>query len=288
MAVDPKLIKASDLAKVRQVDFVSMFGEGITKLMELLGTSRMIEKQAGTVLKVLKVTGTLESGTVAEGEVIPLSKYATTYTDFGEITLKKWAKATSIEAIQDKGFDQAVNETTTKMLRDVQKGVRASFITALSTGTGTATGVGIQGAVANAWAKLQAKFEDDAVSSIYFVNPLDIADYLASAQVTTQTAFGFTYLEDFLGMGTVIINKDVPAKTIYATVADNIICYYINSKNSDIAKAFSFETDETGLIGIHESSNYDNLTAKDTVISGIQFLPEIIDGVIVGTITANG
>lgn len=283
---DPKLIMSDDLKKIREVDFVSMFGEGITKLMELLGTARMIEKPAGTVLKMLKVTGTLENGTVAEGEDIPLSKYATTYTTFGEITLKKWAKATTIEAIQNKGFNQAVTETSTKMLRDVQKGVRTSFITALGQGGGTASGVGIQGAVAKAWAKLQAKFEDDAIQSVYFVNPEDIADYLASAQVTTQTAFGFTYLEDFLGMGTVIINKDVPAGTVYATASENIICYYINAKNSDIAKAFDFETDETGLIGIHESSNYDNLTSKDTVICGVQFLPEMVDGVIVSTINA--
>lgn len=279
------LIKSADLAKVREVDFVSQFNENLKKLMELLGVTRKIEKQAGTVLKVLKVTGTLVDGTVAEGEDIPLSKYQTTYTPIGEIVLKKWAKATSIEAINDKGYEQAVGATTDKMLKDVAKGIRTDFFTVVATGTGTATGTGLQACIANMWAKIQNKFEDtDASSAIYFINPLDVADYLGTAQITTQTAFGFTFLKDFLGMGTVILNSNVPAGTVYGTVADNLILYYINVQNSDISQAFAFTTDETGYIGIHEDSSYKNLTATDTVISGIQLFPEIIDGVFVGTI----
>ena len=86
-AVDEKTIKAADLAKVRDVDFAERFTTGIETLMKMLGITRKIEKKAGEILKVYKVTGTLESGTVAEGEVIPLSKYETTYTAIGEMHL---------------------------------------------------------------------------------------------------------------------------------------------------------------------------------------------------------
>ena len=36
------------------------------------------------------------------------------------------------------------------------------------------------------------------------VSPLDIAPYLADAQVTVQTAFGMTYVESFLGLYNVL------------------------------------------------------------------------------------
>ena len=85
-----------------------MFGYSIKKLMEALGVTRKIAKQANTVLKTYKATGTLESGAVGEGETIPLSHYKTVAVNYKEITLKKWRKATTAEAIIDRGFDQAV------------------------------------------------------------------------------------------------------------------------------------------------------------------------------------
>ena len=91
-AVDEKMIISADLAKVRDVDFTERFTTGIQTLMKMLGITRKVEKKAGEVLKVYKVTGTLANGTVAEGEVIPLSEYKTTYAPVGEANLKKWRK----------------------------------------------------------------------------------------------------------------------------------------------------------------------------------------------------
>jgi hypothetical protein len=254
--------------------------------MEALGVTRKIAKQAGTVLKAYKAVGTLESGAVGEGETIPLSKYATEPVNFGEITLKKWRKATSAEAITERGYDQAVEMTTDRMLRDVQKAIRADLFEFLATGTGTASGEDMQSALAQAWGQLQVKYEDDAIQAVYFVNPLDIADYLGAAQITTQTAFGMTYVEDFLGLGTVIMNASVPKGKIYATAKENIVLYYIPVNGADLGEAFSFTSDETGYIGIHEEPDYTNMTASDTVINGMVFFAERIDGVVVGTIGA--
>lgn len=281
---EANLIKKADLAKAREIEFTYNFSDGVRKLMEALGVTRKIAKQAGTVLKAYKAVGTLESGEIGEGETIPLSKYATEPVNFGEITLKKWRKATSAEAIVERGYDQAVEMTTDRMLRDVQKAIRADLFAFLATGTGEASGVDMQSALAQAWGQLQVKYEDDAIQAVYFVNPLDIADYLGAAQITTQTAFGMTYVEDFLGLGTVIMNASVPKGKIYATAKENIVLYYIPVNGADLGEAFDFTSDDTGYIGIHETPDYTNMTASDTVVNGMVFFAERIDGVVVGTI----
>ena len=288
MAADPKLIKKTDLARVREIDFTLMFTESLRKLTEALGVTRKVAKQAGTVLKTHKATGTLEDGAVAEGDTIPLSKYTTEAVSYGEITLKKWRKATSAEAIIERGYDQAVGMTTERMLKDVQKAIRKDFFTFLGTGTGTATGAGLQAALAQTWGKLQTLFEDDDIQAVHFINPLDIADYLATATITTQTAFGMTYIEDFLGMGKVFMNSSVPKGTIYSTAQDNLVLYYVPVNGADLNEAFSFTSDETGYIGIHEEPDYTNMTASDTVVNGMTLFAERLDGVVKTTITEPG
>lgn len=282
---DANLIKSADLVRAREKEFVYLFGDSLKKLLEALGVTRKIAKQAGFTLKAYKATGTLEDGNVAEGELIPLSKYKTEAVAFDEITLKKWRKATSAEAIIEKGYDQAVEMTTDAMLKDVQKGVRTEFFNFLATGTGVATGANFQATLAQSWGQLQVLFEDDAIEAVYFMNPLDVADYLATAQISTQTAFGMTYVKDFLGLGTVIFNSSVPQGKVYATAKNNIVLYYIPVNGADLNEAFSFTSDQTGLIGIHETPDYTNMTASDTVVSGLVLFAERLDGIVVGSIT---
>lgn len=285
MAAETNLIKKEDLVRAREIEFVTLFGESVNKLIEALGVTRKIPKQAGYTLKTYKAKGTLQDGTVAEGDLIPLSKYQTEAVSYAEIVLKKWRKATSAEAIVEKGYDQAVQMTTDRMLKDVQKGIRTDFFTFLATGTGSATGATFQAALAQAWGQLQVLFEDDSIEAIYFMNPLDVADYLATAQITTQTAFGMTYVENFLGLGTVIFDSKVPQGKIYATAKDNIVLYYVPVNGADLENAFSFTADQTGLIGIHEEADYKHMTAEDTVMSGVVLFAERLDGIVKSTIT---
>lgn len=278
------LIKNANLARVREQEFVYLFTGSLKKLFEAMSITRQIPKQAGYALKAYKAVGTLLNGNVAEGETIPLSLYETEPVDFGEIVLKKWRKATSAEAIIEKGYDQAVTMTTDKMLSDVQKGIRSDFFSFMATGTSEASGANFQATLANAWGQLQVLFEDDTVSAVHFMNPLDVAEYLGSANITTQTAFGMKYVEDFMGLGKTFFNSSVPKGKIYSTAAENLVVYYIPANGADLDEAFSFTTDETGFIGIHEAPDYTNMTASDTVISGIKLMAERIDGVVVGTI----
>lgn len=286
MAAETNTILTSDLAKVRVVDFNYQFTGSIRKLTEALGVTRKIAVQEGAVLKAYKVTGTLASGVVAEGELIPLSKYKSDEVNVGEAKLNKWRKGTSAEAIIKSGYDQAVGATTDKMVRDIQKTIRTQFFTYLGSGTGTASGVGLQAALANGWGKLQTLWEDDAVEIVYFLNPMDVSDYLGKADITVQTAFGMNYIENFLGLGTVFMNSSVPQGTYYATAKENVIMYYINVSTSDMAQAFDLTSDETGYIGISEYPDKDTARVMDLVMSGVTFFPERLDGIVKGTISA--
>lgn len=288
MAAETNTIMSADLAYAREVEFAFKFNGGIRKLLEVIGTTRIIPKVAGTVLKAYKATGTLQDGNVAEGELIPLSKYVTEPVTLAEIVLKKWRKQTTAEAIIEKGRDQAVLQTNDAMLKDVQKGIRADFFSFLATGTGEATGATFQATLAQAWGQLQVLFEDDDIDAVYFMNPLDVADYLATANISLQTAFGMTYVKDFLGLGTVIFNSGVPKGKIYATAAENVVLYYIPTNSGDMGETFDFVTDETGFIGINETPDHDHMTVKNTVASGVVLFAERLDGVVVGTISGAG
>lgn len=289
MANEPEtnLIEANDLAEARKIDFVSSFGYSVKKLMELLGIMRLIPKEEGTLLKRHKVTGTLESGEVAEGAIIPLSAYATEDVPFEEIVLNKWRKSTSAEAIIQKGYTQAVVETTDKMRQDVQKKIKSKIISSLTiSGQPTATGVGLQASLADAWGKLQNIFEDDDVDTVFFMNALDLADYLGKANITVQTAFGLQYIENFLGLGTVILNSGITKGTFFATAKSNMVGYYINVGAGEVARAFDLNTDESGLIGINEYANNERATVDNLVMSGISIFADYEAGVVKGTITA--
>ena len=181
-------------------------------------------------------------------------------------------------------FDRAVGETTDKMVKDIQKSIRTDLFTFMGTGTGVAEGLDLQSALAQGWGQLQVKFEDDAIETVYFLNPLDVADYLGAAQVDMQTVFGMNYIENFLGLGSVFINSSVPNGKYYATAKENIILYYVNVATSELARAFDLTTDETGYIGINEYPDKDSARVMDLVMSGITFFPERIDGIVVGTI----
>ena len=287
---ETNLIKAAQMTKAREVDFVNKFThQSLEKLIEVLGVTRKIPMMEGTTMYVYTTSGTLQSGAVAEGDVIPLSQYATTKTAVGSITLNKYRKAVSAEAIKKSGYDAAVNDTDRAMLRDVQKTIRTAFFTLLNgsiTGSTTATGVGLQAALADAWGKLQVKFEDDAAEAVYFVNPADVAEYIGKANITVQTVFGMSYIDNFLGLGTVILSSNVTAGTFVATAKENIVMYYL-TMNGDIANAFGMTSDELGYIGIKSGyQNEERAQIESLVMDGIQFFVEYAAGVVKGTITA--
>ena len=290
MAVMDNLTKAADMKRIREIDFVQQFTHNsLAKLIEVLGVTRKIPMMEGTTMYYYTMSGELQNGAVAEGEVIPLSKIEQTKTAFGEITLNKWRKAVSAEAIKKSGFQTAVRETDAKLLSLVQNGIRTSlfgFLNGTITGSVSASGTDLQDTLAACWGQLQVAFEDDTAQAVYFVNPLDVATYLGAAQISVQTAFGMNYIENFLGLGTVIMSNRITQGTVIATAKENIIMYYL-TMNGDLADAFSLTADELGYIGIKSGvQNDERAQIESLVMDGIQFLVEYAGGVVKGTINS--
>ena len=282
---ETNLTAKADLKNAITIDVTNTFKENLNKLIEMLGITRKISLTSGSTIKTYKgynVTLASGDGVVPEGDVIPLSKVTQEVAETKTVSLKKYRKATSGEAIALYGTDNAIANTDEALIRKIQKGIRTSLVAGIKKGTGTQTalGHGFQGALASAWGKLQTLFEDYGVeNAVVFANPLDIAKYVANAQVTTQTAFGLTYLVDFTG--TVIISTtDVEQGKIWATVPENIVFAYINPSQSDVAKAFGLASDETGYIGMTHFTDEQTLTYQTLVLSGIEIYAERLDGIV--------
>ena len=287
MAAETNVITTNEMAKIREVDFARRFaGTILQNLIAALGVTRKIPMIEGTTMYYYDTTGTLESGAVAEGDIIPLSQYKRTKTPIGEISLKKWRKAATAEAILKSGYDEAVVETDRKLLLDVQTGIRTDFFTHLTGISGTEVeGTTLQSVLAKSWGNLQVLFENDAIEAVHFMHPLTIADYLGSANISTQTAFGFNYISDFLGLGTVIMTSQVPQGEVYSTAKDNLVMYYV-PVTAEAMGRLGVTSDETGYIGI--KSGYpteERAQVESLVLCGIQFLVEVASGVVKGTVT---
>ena len=302
-AAEDNVVTSAMMAKAREVDFVNRFSDSILKkLLEALGVTRKIPMMEGTTMYVYTTTGTLQSGeNIAEGDIIPLSKYQRNKVAVGDISLDKWRKAVTAEAIKKSGYQEAVNETDKKMIADIQKTIRTKFFNFLSgivqSASGTegqegyvpAVGVTVNGStlqevLAKSWGQLQVLFENDTVEAVHFINPLTIANYLSTATITTQNAFGMTYIEDFLGLGTVVMNRQVTVNTVYSTAKENLVMYYL-TMGGDVARAFNLTADDTGYIGMHTSQTDNRAQIETLVMAGIRFLVEYANGVVKGTIS---
>ena len=285
-AAETNVITTQQMSKAREVDFVERFTHSsLEKLIEMLGVTRKIAMIDGTTMYYYKTTGTLEDGAVPEGEIIPLSKYQRDKYPIGEITLKKWRKASTAEAILKSGYDEAVNATDAKLMSDAQNSIRTSFIDSLKAIDATVVGgATLQAVLAKTWGQIQVLFENDSADIVHFMNPLTIADYLSTATITVQTAFGFNYVENFLGMGTVILHSQIPVGQVYSTAKENIIMYYV-PVTGEVMSAFDMTADATGYIGIASGvKTHERAQIESLVMSGIQFLVEYADGVVLGQV----
>lgn len=277
-------ILSTDIEPGISIDFTTRISNNIKSLMAILDITELEPMASGNQIKLYTMSKTNTPSQVAEGEVIPLTKIDRKLAKTIELTLKKYRKNTTAEAIQRVGRDLAVNATDEKMILEVQKDIKSAFYTALGTGTGTAEGTNLQTVLANLWAALQTRYDDMDVSPVYFIHPNDAADYLGNAQVTMQTAFGFTYVENFLGLGTAIITPKVTEGSPVATAKENINGAYVPA-GGDVAQTFNLTFDSTGLVGMTHQVQTSNASVDTLMFSGVVFFPEYVDGVFKGTIT---
>ena len=93
-----------------------------------------------------------------------------------------------------------------------------------------------------------------------------------------------SYIENFLGLGTVIISSQVTKGEFVATAKENLIMYYL-TMNGDLATAFELTTDETGFIGINSGfQNGERAQIESLAMSGVKILVEYAGGVVKGEI----
>lgn len=292
MAAKANLIMTNDIqVKAREIDFVTRFERNWEHLREILGIMRPIKKTPGAVLKSKYVEGTLQNGNVGEGEEIPYSKFVVKEKPYAEMTIEKYAKAVSIEAIKDHGYENAVQMTDDEFLFQLQTNVTERFYNYLKTGTLSFTETTFQMALAMAKGRVENKFKQmhrNVTGVVGFVNILDVYEYIGAAGISIQNQFGFQYVKDFLGFNTIFLLSDseIPRGTVIATPAENIVLYYVDPNESDFAKAGLVYTvsGETNLIGFHTQGNYHTAVSESFAIMGLTLFAEYIDAVAVGTI----
>lgn len=273
--------------RAREVDFVTRFERNWEHLREILGVLRMIKKDPGSTLKSKYAQGTLESGKVGEGEEIPYSKFEVKEKSYAEITVEKYAKAVSIEAIKTYGYDVAVELTDDEFLFELQTDVTSRFYTYLKTGSLTSTENTFQMALAMAKGRVEDKFKQMHRSIpngiVGFVNGLDVYEYIGAANITVQNQFGFQYVKDFMGFNTIFLlsESEIPRGKVIATPVDNIVLYYVDPSDSDFAKAGLVYTvaGETPLIGFHTQGNYHTAVSEAFAIMGMVLFAEYLDGI---------
>lgn len=285
------LIKTADIqVTARELDFVSRFEANWDHLREILGIMRPIKKMPGAQLKSKYAEGTLQSGAVAEGEEIPYSKFTVKETIYDEMTIEKYAKAVSIEAIKDHGYENAVQMTDDEFLFQLQSDVTGRFYTYLNTGTLKVNDADtFQMAMALAKGSVLNKFKSmhrSATGVVGFVNIMDVYRYLGAADITIQNQFGFQYLKDFMGYNTVFLLGDDEIKQgrVIATAVENIVMYYVDPADSDFVKAglvYTTGAGETNLIGFHTQGNYSTAVSEAFAIMGLTLFAEYIDAIAV-------
>lgn len=292
MAAKANLIMTNDIqVTAREIDFVTRFERNWQHLRDILGIMRPIKKTPGAVLKSKYAEGKLQNGNVGEGEEIPYSKFVVKEKPYAEMTIEKYAKAVSIEAIKDHGYENAVQMTDDEFLFQLQTNVTERFYDYLKTGTLTFTETTFQMALAMAKGRVENKFKQmhrNVTGVVGFVNILDVYEYIGAADITIQNQFGFQYMKDFLGFNTIFLLSDseIPRGTVIATPVENIVLYYVDPNESDFARAGLVYTvsGETNLIGFHTQGNYHTAVSEAFAIMGLTLFAEYIDAIAVGTI----
>lgn len=297
MAAPANASTSADINFALDQEAVMNFNGEYDRLANILGIFGVETMPAGYTLNQLKVTGTLNDSKTddsssgdayVEGDLVALSKFMAEKVPVGTIKFTPYRKQVTAQAILESGYEAAVLRTDAKMLSKARSGVLSKFFNFLANGTGTASGTGLQAALANVDAALGDALEandDEGQRIVHFINRQDAAKYLGEATITDQSVFGMTYLQNFLGVADVFLTSKVPAGTIYATPVENIHVYGMDF-GALASAGLSYTQDSNGLIGVAHESGYDHASAIANLAVGALFFPEVTDYIIKGTVAA--
>lgn len=288
MAVTPNTTTTAQITTaVREIDFVTRFEANWDALREILGIMRPIRKTPGTKLVSSKASITLQDGAVAEGDEVPLSMAKVEPAATKDLSLKKYRKRVTAEAVTKYGAAVAVQKTDDALLNELQGTVLDEFYAFALTGTLTSNEDTFQMAVAMSIAKVKDKFKKMRLNYsniVVFANTLDVGRYLGTANITVQTKNGVEYLKNFMGAETMVISSEIPEGTVVAIPADNIVLYYIDPSDGDFAAlglVYTTGNGETNLIGIHKEGVYDHASGDTHALMGMTLWAEYLDAIAV-------
>lgn len=270
----------------REIDFVTRFNKNWDALRKILGVMRPIRKTPGTQLVTYSASIVLESGNVGPGNVIPYSKTTVSKAGMADLELEKYAKAVPIEDVNKYGAQIAIEKTDDAFLNELQMGVLTRFFNFLKTGTLVDAYTTFQMALSMARGKVLDKFAKmrrTVTNVVGFCNVLDAYSYIGAADITVQTAFGMTYIENFLGYSTLFLlsDPDIPRGMVIALPVENIDLYYIDPGDSEFARLGLNYTvqGETNLIGFHANGNYSTAVGESFALMGMALWAEYLDGI---------
>lgn len=268
----------------REIDFVTRFGKTWDSLREIMGIMRPIKKEDGTTLVSYTASVTLEDGDVPAGAIIPYSKATVVEAAKADVALRKYAKAVTIEDVNAYGVKVAVQKTDEAFRDELQGVVLEDFYTFLTGNVSALTGsaVGFQAAVAKAIGLVKDKFKKmrkNSTNIVVFANTLDVYDYLGTASISLQTAFGIDYVKNFLGATSMIVTSEIDPGSVIAIPAENIDLYYVDpaSAFNDLGLVYTVEG-ETNLIGYHTQGNYGTAVGESYALMGLKLWLEYADG----------
>lgn len=272
----------------REQDFVSVFNLNWDALRQILGIMRPIRKAPGTSLVTYSASVALESGAVQPGEVIPYSKATVVKTGAKDLTILKYAKAVPIEDVAKYGAEIAIEKSDEAFRNQLQNNVLTDFYAFLNTGALTGAETTWQMALAMAKGKVLDKFNKmrrTVTNVIGFANVLDAYEYIGAAEISVQTAFGVSYVENFMGYSTLFLlsDPDIARGTVVACPVENIDLYYIDPGDSEFARlGLNYTTaGETNLIGFHAEGNYSTAVGESYALMGMTLWAEYLDGIAV-------
>ena len=279
----------------REQDFVSVFNLNWDALRKILGIMRPIRKTPGTKLITYKASVALESGDVEPGEIIPYSKSTVVQAGMEDLSIKKYAKAVPIEDVAKYGAAIAIEKTDEAFRNELQNNVLGAFYTFMNTGALTNIQTTWQMALAMAKGLVVDKFNKmrkTVTNVVGFANVLDAYSYIGAAGITVQTAFGMSYVENFMGYSTLFLlsDPDIAVGTVIALPVENIDLYYIDPGDSEFARlGLNYTTaGETNLIGYHAEGNYTTAVGESFALMGMKLWAEYIDGIAVVKVEASG
>ena len=271
--------------QAKEIDLAQRFTATWEALTEIMGVMRPIRKAPGTKLVASKASIVLQDGAVAEGDEVPLSQAKVEPVAFKDLTLKKYRKRVTAEAVEKFGAAVAVQKTDDALLNELQGVVLDEFYAFALTGTLTGEESTFQMAVSMSIGKVKDKFKKMRLNYgqvVVFANTLDVHRYLGATQISTQTSNGVEYLKNFLGADVLIASSEIPEGKVVAIPADNIVLYYIDPSDSDFAALgleYTTAAGETNLIGIHKEGVYGHASGDTHALMGMAMWAEYLDAI---------